>query len=79
MIISRENLVKLLTMDLELEMTGTIQCINHSAMLTGVACRDIARVLRIYAHKKIDHAIMLADQIKYFGGLPGTGVGKVHT
>lgn len=78
MIISRENLVELLDMDLELETTGAIQCINRCAMLTGVACGDIARVLRIYAHKKIDHAIMLADQIKYFGGFPGIRVGKVQ-
>lgn len=78
MIISRENLVELLDMDLELEITGAIQCINHSVMLTGVACGDIARVLRIYAHKKIDHAITLADQITYFGGFPSIRVGKVH-
>jgi len=79
MIISQENLVELLNMDLELETTGAIQCINHSAMLTGVACGDIARVLRIYTYKKIEHAITLADQIKYFGGFPSIRVGTVHT
>lgn len=79
MIISQENLIELLNMDLELETTGAIQCINHAAMLTGIACGDIARVLRIYTYKKIDHAIILADQIKYFGGFPSTKVGKVHT
>ncbi len=79
MVISRENLVALLNMDLELEITRAIQCINHSVALTGFAYGDIARELKIYTHKKIDHAVTLADQIKYFGGFPDIKVGKVHT
>lgn len=77
--ISQDNLVELLNMDLELETTGAIQCINHAAMLSGVAFGDIARTLRMYTYKKIEHAIILSDQIKYFGGFPSIKVGKVHT
>ncbi|RQV97249.1 hypothetical protein EH221_03960, partial [bacterium] len=70
MIISRENLVDLLTMDLELETTGAIQYINHAAMLTGAAYENITDKLRIYTYEKIKHAMTLADQIKYLGGFP---------
>jgi len=79
MIITRENLVELLAMDLELETTGAIQYINHSAMLTGIAYENIIDKLRIYTYEKIRHAMTLADQIKYFGGFPDIRVGKVHT
>lgn len=79
MIISRENLVDLLTMDLELETTGAIQYINHAAMLTGAAYENITDKLRIYTYEKIKHAMTLADQIKYLGGFSDIRVGKIHT
>jgi bacterioferritin len=78
MIIVRENLVELLNMDLELETTVALQYINHAAMLTGVAYGNITNVLRVYAHEKIEHAMALADQIKYLGGIPSVRVGIIH-
>ena len=79
MIVARENLTALLNMDLELEMAGAIQYINHAAMLTGVACDNIIAALRVYTYEKIEHAMILADQINYLGGFPSLRVGSVHS
>ena len=79
MIITRDNLIALLNMDLEVETTGAIQFITHSATLTGAVYWPVVNALRIYTYDKINHALMLADWIKYFGGIPDIRVGKVHT
>lgn len=79
MMITRENLIGLLNLDLELEAAGAVQYINHAAMLTGSACGDLIRTLKIFTYAKIEHAMLLAEQVAYFGGLPSARVGRVHT
>lgn len=74
-----EKLVDLLNMDLELEYSAAIQYINHSAVMTGAAYGDIIKELKIHANEEIQHAMILADQIDYFGGSPSVKVGKILT
>lgn len=66
-------------MDLELETAGAIQYINHATMLTGIACENIIAAFRVFTYEKIEHTMILADRIHYFGGFPSLRVGRVHS
>lgn len=79
MAIKKEELIKLLNKDLELEYSAAIQYINHSALMTGAQYGDIIKELKIHANEEIAHALILADQIAYLGGLPSVDVGKIYT
>ncbi len=74
-----EKLVDLLNIDLELEYSAAIQYINHAAVMTGAAYGDIIKELKIHTNEEIQHAMILADQIDYFGGSPSVNVGKILT
>ncbi|MEN6307252.1 MAG: ferritin-like domain-containing protein [Anaerohalosphaeraceae bacterium] len=79
MVITHENLIVLLNMDLELEEAAALQYVNHAAMLTGAAYRHVSMTLRAFAYRKIRHAMTLAEAIHYLGGCPTLRVGNVHT
>lgn len=79
MIITQENLIGLLNMDLELEMTAAIRYINHAAMLAGITYRDVKNMLNAFAWQEIKHTMILAEQVDYFGGYPSIRVGHVDT
>lgn len=79
MAISQKKLVELLNKDLELEYSAAIQYINHSAVMTGAAYGDIIKELKIHANEEIQHAMILADQIDYLGGMPSVKVGPIQT
>ncbi|MCK5423176.1 MAG: ferritin-like domain-containing protein, partial [Deltaproteobacteria bacterium] len=46
----------------------------HSAVMTGAAYGDIIKELKIHANEEIGHAMVLADQIDYLGGVPTVDV-----
>jgi bacterioferritin len=79
MMITHENLIRLLNMDLELEMTVVMRYINHAAMLTGDAYRTIKNTLNAFAWQEIEHAMILAEQIWYLGGYPNMRASFVYT
>ncbi|MBT4516828.1 MAG: ferritin-like domain-containing protein [Candidatus Komeilibacteria bacterium] len=78
MAIKKEKLIELLNRDLELEYSAAIQYINHAAVMTGAQYGDIIKELKIHANEEIAHALVLADQITYLGGLPSVDVGKIY-
>jgi len=78
MAITKEKLVDLLNKDLELEYAAAIQYINHSAVMTGAAYGDIIKELAIHANEEIQHAMILANQIDYFGASPSVAVGPIR-
>ncbi len=75
----REKLIELLNIDLALEYSAAIQYIQHSAVITGAAYGDIIKEMKIHANEEIQHAMTLADQIDYLGGVPTIDVGDIHT
>ena len=79
MAITKKELIDLLNKDLELEYSAAIQYINHAAVMTGAQYGDIIKELKIHANEEIAHALVLADQIAYLGGLPSVDVGNIHT
>ena len=76
--IKKEDLIKLLNKDLEKEYAAAIQYIQHAAVMTGAKYGDIIKELKIHANEEIAHALILADQIAYLGGIPAIEVEKIY-
>jgi len=47
--------------------------------MRGAAYGDIIKELTIHANEEIQHAMILADQIDFLGGIPSVNVGKILT
>jgi bacterioferritin len=75
---NKQELIKLLNMDLSKEYSAAIQYIQHAAVMTGAAYGDIIKELKIHANEEIGHAIILADQIDFLGGVPTVNVDKIE-
>jgi len=77
--VSLEQLVDLLNIDLTLEYSAGIQYIQHAAVMTGAMYGDIIKELKVHATEEFAHAVILADQISFLGGVPTVEVGQIHT
>ncbi len=73
-----EKLIDLLNLDLSLEYSAGIQYIQHAAVMTGAQYGDIIKELKIHASEEFGHAMVLADQIDYLGGIPTVKIGQIH-
>ena len=78
MAIKKEKLIELLNKDLEKEYAAAIQYIQHAAVMTGAKYGDIIKELKIHANEEIAHALVLADQIAYLGGVRSVEVEKIY-
>jgi bacterioferritin len=67
---TRKQMVDLLNGDLAGEYQAIIAYTVYSQMLTGAAYTDIARELELHAAEELQHAIKIARQIDYLGGVP---------
>jgi bacterioferritin len=70
--ISREQMARLLNDDLAREYQAVIAYTVYSQVLKGAAYTDIARELVKHAGEELIHAIKIAKQVDYFGGMPAT-------
>ncbi len=70
--ITREKLVDLLNEDLAREFQAIIAYVNYSQVLKGAAYMNIAAELEKHAAEELSHALILSNQIDYFGGMPTT-------
>ena len=68
--ITREKLVALLNEDLAREYQAIIAYVNYSQVLKGAAYMNIAGELEVHAKEELQHALTLANQIDYMGGMP---------
>jgi bacterioferritin len=68
--ITREQMIQLLNEDLAGEYQAIIAYIVYSQVLKGAAYTDIARELEAHAGEELAHAIKIAKQIDYLGGMP---------
>src|SRR5580765_6797310 len=69
--ITREQMIRLLNEDLAGEYPAIIAYTVYSQVLKGAAYTDIARELEAHAGEELQHAIKIAKQIDYLGGMPG--------
>jgi bacterioferritin len=69
--ITRKQMIELLNEDLSGEYQAIIAYTVYSQVLKGAAYTDIARELEAHAGEELAHAIKIAKQIDYLGGMPG--------
>jgi bacterioferritin len=71
-------LVALLNEDLALEYKSIVQYVQHIASIKGAQYQATLDELGVHLKQELDHAITLARQIDFLGGVPGTLVPKVE-
>lgn len=67
---TREELIKALNEDLAREYQAIIAYVNYSQVLKGAQYMNIAAELEIHAGEELAHALQIAKQIDYLGGMP---------
>src|SRR6188508_3303467 len=77
--VTREQLIALLNEDLEREYQAIIAYVVYSQVLKGAEYMAIADELAVHAGEELQHAITLANQIDYLGGMPKTTPKPVKT
>jgi len=70
MVMTLEELIKILNKDLEWEYAAAIQYVQHASVMTGAKYDSIQKELVIHAQEEMQHAVMLSEQIDYLGGVP---------
>jgi bacterioferritin len=68
--ISREQLISLLNEDLQREYQAIIAYVVYSQVLKGAQYMSIAGELEKHAAEELKHALIVAKQIDYLGGMP---------
>jgi len=76
---SREKLIALLNEDLAREYQAIISYVVYSQMLKGAEFMSIAKVLEQHAREELQHALLVAKQIDYLGGIPVVSPKPVKT
>jgi bacterioferritin len=77
--ITRKQLIDGLNQDLAREYQAIIAYVNYSQVLKGAAYMNIAAELAVHAAEELAHAIIIANQIDYLGGMPGVTPKPVKT
>lgn len=77
--ITRDRMIQLLNEDLAGEYQAIIAYTVYSQVLKGAAYTDIARELELHAVEELQHAIKIAKQIDYLGGMPNVTPKPVKT
>jgi bacterioferritin len=68
--LTREQLIKLLNEDLAREYQAIIAYVVYSQVIKGAAYMNIAGELENHAREELQHALIIAKQIDYLGGMP---------
>src|ERR1700744_6660701 len=67
---TRKDLIALLNEDLAREYQAVIAYVTYSQVLKGASYMNIAAELAVHATEELQHALTLAHQIDYMGGMP---------
>ncbi len=68
--VTREDLIALLNEDLAGEYQAIISYVIYSQVIKGAQYMNIAAELELHAAEELAHAIIIAGQIDYLGGMP---------
>ena len=68
--VTRDDLIKGLQEDLSREYQAIIAYVVYSQALKGAEYMSIAKELEVHAGEELAHAITIAKQIDYLGGMP---------
>ena len=77
--VSRPELIELLNQDLAREYQAIIAYVVYSQVLKGAEFMNIAGELEKHAAQELGHAIIIAQQIDYLGGMPTVVPKSVRT
>jgi bacterioferritin len=77
--ISREQLIAHLNEDLAREYQAIIAYVVYSQVLKGAQYMNIADQLQLHAQQELSHALIIAKQIDYIGGMPAVTPRPVKT
>lgn len=77
--LSRKQLIDLLNDDLSREYQAIIAYVVYSQVLKGAEYMAIASELEVHAAEELQHALILAKQIDYLGGMPTVASKPVKT
>jgi len=77
--VSRQELIALLNDDLAREYQAIIAYVVYSQVLKGPEYMSIAAELEIHAGEELAHALTIAKQIDYLGGMPCVTAKPVKT
>ena len=77
--VDRKGLIKLLNEDLSREYQAIIAYVNYSQVLKGAEYMQIAKELEKHAGEELAHALKIAKQIDYLGGMPSVTPVAVKT
>ncbi|MGC1108107.1 MAG: ferritin-like domain-containing protein [Candidatus Acidiferrales bacterium] len=77
--VSRGDLVELLNKDLAREYQAIIAYVVYSQVLKGAEYMNIAAELEKHALEELNHALIIAKQIDYLGGMPAVKPLPVRT
>jgi bacterioferritin len=76
---TRQRLIDLLNEDLSREYQAIIAYVNYSQVLKGAQYMNIAAELEKHAAEELEHALIVAKQIDYLGGMPSVTPKPVKT
>ena len=68
--VTREQLIDLLNEDLAREYQAIIAYVVYSQALKGAQYMSIAKELEVHAGEELQHALTIAKQVDYLGGMP---------
>jgi len=77
--LTRQDLVTLLNDDLSREYQAVISYVVYSQALKGAKYMAIASELEKHAAEELEHALIIAGQIDYLGGMPAAVAKPVRT
>src|SRR5580692_6885120 len=77
--ITREQLIALLNEDLSREYQAIIAYVVYSQVLKGAQYMNIAGELELHAKQELQHALTIAKQVDYLGGMPTVTPNPVKT
>lgn len=77
--VTRERLIDLLNEDLSREYQAIISYVNYSQVFKGAQYMNIAAELEVHAQQELQHALTIASQIDYLGGMPSVVPKPVKT
>jgi bacterioferritin len=77
--LSRAELIDLLNEDLAREYQAIIAYVVYSQVLKGAEYMSIAQELEKHAHEELEHALIIAKQVDYLGGMPTVVPNAVKT
>src|SRR5438445_3334431 len=76
---TRQRLIELLNEDLAREYQAIIAYVIYSQVLKGAQYMNIAAELKKHAAQELEHALIIAGQVDYLGGMPVAAPKPVRT